>query len=59
MSSQVGDLDNDGFAEIVLGTGNPELDWTEPKLLFCIHGKGHFVDSPQPRVWFTSGCCTE
>ncbi len=44
MSSQVGDLDNDGFAEIVLGTGNPELDWTEPKLLFRNDGKGHFVD---------------
>jgi ASPIC and UnbV/FG-GAP-like repeat len=44
MSSQVGDLDNDGFSEIVLGTGNPELDWTEPKALFHNDGKGHFVD---------------
>jgi ASPIC and UnbV/FG-GAP-like repeat len=44
MSSQVADLDNDGFAEIVLGTGNPELDWTEPKALFRNSGDGRFVD---------------
>jgi hypothetical protein len=44
MSSQVADLDNDGYPEILLGTGNPELDWTEPKVLFLNDGKGHFVD---------------
>jgi ASPIC and UnbV/FG-GAP-like repeat len=44
MSSQVGDLDNDGSAEIVLGTGNPELDWTEPKALFRRDSGGRFVD---------------
>ena len=44
MSSQAADLDNDGFAEIVLGTGNPELDWTEPKALFHRDREGHFVD---------------
>jgi hypothetical protein len=44
MSSQVADMDNDGFEEIVLGTGNPELDWTEPKPLFRNDGSGRFVD---------------
>lgn len=44
MSSQVADVDNDGYPEIFLGTGNPALDWTEPKALFHNDGKGHFVD---------------
>ncbi len=44
MSSQVADIDNDGLDEIVLGTGNPELDWSEPKPLFHNDGKGHFED---------------
>lgn len=42
MSSQVGDFDNDGFDEITIGTGNPALDWTEPKPLFRNHGRGQF-----------------
>ena len=44
MSSQVGDFDNDGFDEIVIGTGNPALDWCEPKPLFHNDGHGKFVD---------------
>jgi hypothetical protein len=44
MSSQVGDFDNDGFDEIVLGTGNPELDWCEPKPVLRNDGKGLFSD---------------
>jgi len=44
MSSQVADIDNDGYPEIFLGTGNPALDWTEPKVLFHNDGKGHFTD---------------
>jgi hypothetical protein len=44
MSSQTGDFDNDGFDEITIGTGNPELDWVEPKPLFHNDGKGHFTD---------------
>ena len=47
MSSQVGDLDNDGFDEIVIGTGNPALDWTEPKPLFHNNGEGQFSDIAQ------------
>jgi ASPIC/UnbV protein/VCBS repeat protein len=47
MSSQVGDLDNDGFDEITIGTGNPALDWCEPKPLFHNDGKGRFVDIAQ------------
>jgi hypothetical protein len=44
MSTQAGDFDNDGFDEITIGTGNPELDWAEPKPLFHNDGKGHFTD---------------
>ena len=44
MSSQVADLDNDGFSEVLLGTGNPELDWAEPKPLLRNNGKGRFAD---------------
>jgi hypothetical protein len=44
MSTQVGDFDNDGFDEITIGTGNPALDWAEPKPLFHNDGKGHFSD---------------
>jgi hypothetical protein len=47
MSSQVGDFDNDGFDEITIGTGNPALDWTEPKPLFHNDGKGQFTDIAQ------------
>jgi hypothetical protein len=44
MSSQVGDLDNDGFDEVTIGTGNPALDWNEPKPLLHNNGKGQFTD---------------
>ncbi|PYX44792.1 MAG: hypothetical protein DMG79_20360, partial [Acidobacteria bacterium] len=44
MSTQVGDFDNDGLDEITIGTGNPELDWAEPKPLFHNDGEGHFSD---------------
>jgi hypothetical protein len=44
MSSQTGDLDNDGFDEILLGTGNPALDWCEPKVILHNNGKGQFTD---------------
>lgn len=44
MASQVGDVDNDGFPDIILGTGNPQIDWAEPKVLYHNDGKGHFVN---------------
>lgn len=44
MSSQTGDLDNDGFDEILLGTGNPALDWCEPKVILHNNGKRQFTD---------------
>ena len=44
MSTQAGDFDNDGFDEITIGTGNPALDWAEPKPLFHNDGKGRFTD---------------
>jgi hypothetical protein len=44
MSSQVGDFDNDGADEIVIGTGNPALDWCEPKPLLRNNGRGQFTD---------------
>jgi ASPIC and UnbV/FG-GAP-like repeat len=44
MSSQNGDLDNDGFEEILLGTGNPALDWCEPKVILHNNGKNQFTD---------------
>ena len=44
MASAVGDVDDDGFPDILLGTGSPQLDWAEPKPLYHNDGKGHFVD---------------
>ncbi len=44
MAAGVGDVDDDGFPDIILGTGNPQLDWAEPKPLYHNDGKGHFVD---------------
>lgn len=44
MASQVGDVDNDGYPDIVLGTGNPALDWDEPKVLYHNDGHGHYQD---------------
>lgn len=44
MSSQIADVDNDGYPDIILGTGNPQLDWTEPMVLFHNDGDGCFRD---------------
>ena len=44
MAAGIGDIDNDGYPDIILGTGNPQLDWVEPKPLYHNEGNGHFVD---------------
>jgi tetratricopeptide (TPR) repeat protein len=44
MSSQVADIDNDGYPDIILGLGNPQVDWTEPMALFHNDEHGHFSD---------------
>jgi tetratricopeptide (TPR) repeat protein len=44
MSSQVADIDNDGYPDIILGLGNPQVDWTEPMVLLHNDDHGHFRD---------------
>jgi len=44
MASQVGDVDNDGYPDIVIGTGNPQLDWTEPDVIYHNDAGGHFAN---------------
>ncbi len=44
MAAQFGDIDNDGLADIYLGTGAPPLDTYEPNVLLRNTGKGTFVD---------------
>ncbi|MEE8302744.1 MAG: FG-GAP-like repeat-containing protein, partial [Candidatus Tectomicrobia bacterium] len=44
MAAQYGDIDNDGFLDIYLGTGAPPMDTYEPNKLFWNTGKGSFLD---------------
>jgi Tfp pilus assembly protein PilF len=44
MAAQFGDIDNDGFLDIYLGTGGPPMDTYEPNKLFWNTGQGTFVD---------------
>ena len=47
MASQVADVDNDGYPDILIGVGNPRLDWAEPQVLYHNDGNGHFTDIAQ------------
>jgi hypothetical protein len=44
MAANFGDINNDGFPEIYLGTGGPAMERYEPKMLFLNRGDGSFVD---------------
>lgn len=44
MSSNFGDLDNDGWLDFYVGTGDPELATLVPNRMFRNDGAGHFQD---------------
>jgi hypothetical protein len=44
MGSNFGDLDNDGWLDFYVGTGNPELATLIPNRMFRNRGNGHFQD---------------
>lgn len=44
MGAGVADIDNDGFVDIYLGTGDPQLSRLEPNRVFRNRGDGTFVD---------------
>lgn len=48
MGANFGDIDNDGFLDIYLGTGNPELESIVPNKLFKNIGGKKFVDVTAP-----------
>ena len=44
MSANFGDIDNDGFLDYYLGTGNPELESIVPNKMFKNINGNRFVD---------------
>jgi len=52
MAANTADLDNDGYADLYFGTGNPDLRRQEPNVLYQNTGHGTFVDrSRSAGVW--------
>ena len=52
MAANTADVDNDGYADLYFGTGNPDLRRQEPNVLYQNTGKGTFVDrSRSAGVW--------
>lgn len=47
MSAGFFDLDNDGYLDLVLGTGGPTMDRYEPDVVFHNQGDGTFLDVSQ------------
>ena len=50
MGSNFGDLDNDGFLDFYVGTGEPDLDSLVPNRMFRNDGGKRFRTSPPPVV---------
>jgi hypothetical protein len=48
MGANFGDIDNDGYLDMYLGTGNPELESIVPNKLFKNIGGKRFVDVTSP-----------
>jgi hypothetical protein len=48
MGANFGDIDNDGYLDVYLGTGNPELESIVPNKLFKNIGGKRFVDVTAP-----------
>ena len=44
MGAGVADLDNDGYLDVYIGTGDPQISRLEPNRLFRNNGDGTFAD---------------